>query len=89
MDWFTGTAIYLTIWWLILFVMLPIGARSQAEAGDVVPGTEPGAPLLANIKRKLVWTTVAAAVVWMVLAAVISSGLVSLERPLGGLVPAA
>ncbi len=89
MDWFTGTAIYLTIWWLILFVMLPIGARSQAEAGDVVPGTEPGAPLLANIKRKLVWTTVAAAVVWMVLAAVISSGLVSLERPLGGLIPAA
>lgn len=89
MDWFTGTAIYLTIWWLILFVMLPIGARSQAEAGDVVPGTEPGAPLLANIKRKLVWTTVAAAVVWMVLAAVISSGLVSLERPLGGLIPPA
>lgn len=89
MDWFTGTAVYLTIWWLILFVMLPIGARSQAEAGDVVPGTEPGAPLLANIRRKLVWTTVAAAVVWLVLAAVISSGLVSLERPLGALIPAA
>ena len=88
MDWFTGTAVYLTIWWLILFVMLPIGARSQAEAGDVVPGTEPGAPLLANIRRKLLWTTVAAAVVWLVLATVISSGLVSLERPLGGLTPA-
>lgn len=87
MDWFTGTAVYLTIWWLILFVMLPIGARSQAEAGEVVPGTEPGAPLLANIKRKLVWTSIAAAVVWLVLAAVISSGLVSLERPLGGLTP--
>lgn len=88
MDWFTGTAVYLTIWWLILFVMLPIGARSQAEAGDVVPGTEPGAPLLANIRRKLLWTTVAAAVVWLVLATVISSGLVSLERPLGSLTPA-
>lgn len=89
MDWFTGIAVYLTIWWLILFVMLPIGARSQAEVGDVIPGTEPGAPQLANIKKKLMWTTLAAGAVWLVLAAVISAGLVSLERPLGALIPAA
>jgi predicted secreted protein len=87
MDWFTGIAVYITIWWVMLFVMLPMGATSQHEAGDVVAGTEPGAPVLANMKKKLVWTSMAAAVVWAGLALVIQSGLISLDRPVGGLTP--
>ena len=31
MDWFTGIAIFLTMWWVILFCVLPIGVRSQEE----------------------------------------------------------
>ena len=37
-------AIYFIIWWVCLFVVLPIGVRSQLEAGEVIPGSEPGAP---------------------------------------------
>lgn len=87
MDWFTGIAVFLTIWWLVLFVTLPLGARSQDEAGAVIPGTEPGAPVVAGMKRKLLLTTGIAIGVWLILAGVIASGLVSLERPLGTLVP--
>jgi predicted secreted protein len=89
MDWFTGIAVFLTIWWVVLFAVLPLGARSQKEAGDVVPGTDPGAPVLPDLRRKLVITTGVAAAFWVVLAVVIGSGLVSLERPLGGLIPSA
>lgn len=85
MDWFTGIAIYLTLWWVVLFCVLPIGARSQAEAGEVTPGTEPGAPVAPRMGRKLIWTSVAAAVLWAVLAALIGLNLVSLEHPLGRL----
>jgi len=32
-------AIYFIIWWTVLFAVLPIGVRTQAEDGAVVPGT--------------------------------------------------
>jgi predicted secreted protein len=86
MDWFTGVAVYITIWWVVLFMALPIGVRSQAETGEVTPGTDPGAPVIPDIGRKLLWTTIAAGVVWAILALVIAFDLVSLQRPLGGLV---
>ncbi len=35
-----GLALYFVIWWTILFAVLPIGIRSQYEAGEVVPGSE-------------------------------------------------
>jgi len=55
-----ATALYFVIWWTALFAVLPFGVRSQAEAGDVVAGSEPGAPSLPRLREKAVWTTLAA-----------------------------
>ena len=33
----TYIAIYLTIWWTVLFMVLPLGAKSFAEAGIEPP----------------------------------------------------
>jgi predicted secreted protein len=60
----TAIAIYFVIWWIVLFAVLPWGVRSQQESGTVAPGTDPGAPTIPNLKRKLVWTTIVAAVVF-------------------------
>jgi predicted secreted protein len=83
MNWFTGIVTFLTLWWIVLFCVLPIGVRSQSESGEVVEGTDPGAPVLANMKRKFILTTIITAVVWGFLVILIGSGLVSLEHPLG------
>lgn len=83
MSWFTAIVTYLTLWWVVLFCVLPIGVRSQAEMGDVTEGTDPGAPAFPNIKKKLLWTSIATAVVWSILALVISQGWISLAHPLG------
>jgi predicted secreted protein len=83
MSWFTAIVTYLTLWWVVLFCVLPFGARSQAEAGEVTAGTEPGAPVLPNMKRKLILTSVIALGVWAILALVISAGWISLAHPLG------
>ena len=40
-----GIAVYFTMWWIVLFAVLPFGVKSQAESGDVVKGSEPGAPV--------------------------------------------
>jgi predicted secreted protein len=61
---FTALAVYFVIWWIVLFAILPWGVRSQHEAGEMTPGTDPGAPMLSNMKLKLVWTTVVATVVF-------------------------
>jgi predicted secreted protein len=52
-----GIALYFIIWWLTLFAILPIGVRSQEEAGEVVPGSEIGAPAKAQMGYKVLLTT--------------------------------
>ena len=64
MPWTTILAIYFIIWWLVFFTVLPWGIRSQDEHGDVVRGTDPGAPKVHGLKIKLVWTTAVATIVF-------------------------
>ncbi len=59
-----AAAIYLICWWLVLFAILPIGVRTQQEAGAVEPGTPESAPVAAQLWRKLAATTVVASVVF-------------------------
>lgn len=53
----TWLAVYFVVWWIVLFAVLPWGVRSQHEAGDVVPGSDPGAPRVPRLLLKLFWTT--------------------------------
>jgi len=60
-----GLALYFVIWWITLFAVLPFGIRSQEEAGEVVAGTEPGAPVLPGLLKKAVITSLIAAVIFV------------------------
>jgi predicted secreted protein len=53
----TWLAIYFVVWWIVLFAVLPWGVRSQHESGEVVPGSDPGAPRLPRLLLKLLATT--------------------------------
>jgi predicted secreted protein len=72
----TVIAIYFIIWWVVLFAVLPWGVRSQDESGEVIPGTDPGAPAVHRIWIKLLWTTAIAGVVFGILAAIYALGLI-------------
>ena len=72
-------AIYFVVWWITLFAVLPFGVHSQQESGEVAPGTDPGAPAAHLVWRKLLWTTVTAAVVFGIAMAVYKADLVPLE----------
>ena len=82
----TALAIFFLIWWVVLFAVLPFGIRSQHEDGEMAPGTDPGAPVLSRLGRKLLWTTAVAVVIFAACYVVYVNHLVSLEglvRPLG------
>lgn len=57
-------AIYIMIWWITLFAVLPFGVRTQGEAGEVVAGTPASAPFATRLKRTAIINTVVATIVF-------------------------
>ena len=76
----TAFAIYFVMWWITLFLTLPFGVRSQHEDGDGAPGTDPGAPIVPGLRRKLIWTTVISAVIFALSWWAYGAGLLNVER---------
>jgi predicted secreted protein len=73
-------ALYLVIWWIVLFAMLPIGVRTSEEAGEKTsPGNAESAPHLPNLLPKMVATTVVASIVFAALYAIIVHHLITLD----------
>ena len=75
----TAFAIYFIIWWVVLFAVLPWGVRSQDEDGTIIPGSDPGAPAIPRLRRKLVWTTIVAAIVFALWYVVYTYRLIALD----------
>lgn len=76
-------AIYVVIWWTVLFAILPIGVRTQDEDGVVVPGTPASAPTRPRLLRVIVLTTLVSALVFALLWAAVRYDVLNLERLLG------
>jgi predicted secreted protein len=75
-----GVAIYVVIWWTVLFAVLPLGVRTQGEEGKVVPGTPASAPVSPRLPRVLALTTLLSAVLFAAFLLAIRYGTDVLER---------
>lgn len=75
----SAIVLFAVIWFLTLFVALPIGVRTQGEDDAVVPGTPSSAPTDPMIRKKLFWVTIIAAAIWTPLCAFILWGGVSVR----------
>ncbi|MCB1446063.1 MAG: DUF1467 family protein [Rhizobiaceae bacterium] len=74
---------YFICWWITLFIVLPIGMRSQQDENDVVLGTVKSAPARFRFWRVFLLTTVVSAVLyagWYLLTAVWGFNFASLPR---------
>ena len=80
MGWFTGLVVYFLIWWVVLFAVLPIGTHPVAEA-DPDSGFR-GVPQRPRLLRKVLITTLVAAVVWCGAYWLISSPYLSFRQGL-------
>ena len=76
----TAFAIYFVLWWVVLFVTLPFGVRSQHEDGEGSPGSDPGAPVTTHMGLKLIWTTVLSAVIFAIAMWAYYQGYLNVER---------
>jgi predicted secreted protein len=66
-PWPMAAAMFLTIWWTLLFAVLPFGVRSQHETMQIAPGTDPGAPVAPRLVIKAIWTTAISVIAFVAL----------------------
>ena len=74
MNWFTGIMVYVMIWWVVLFTVLPWGVKVPEEPE---PGHATSAPEKPRLVRKFAITTVIATLLWGIAYYLIESGLIS------------
>ena len=79
MSWMSAIVLYCSIWAVVFFMVLPLGITSQAEAGEVDPGTPASAPTDAMIARKMLITSAIAAVLFAGVFVVVRFHLFTLE----------
>lgn len=73
--------VFVVIWWLVFFAVLPMGVQSQDEAGDESSkGHDPGAPSNPNLKKKMLYTTFAAGILTVGYYFVATSGLIDFRN---------
>ncbi|MFT7596833.1 MAG: putative secreted protein, partial [Paracoccaceae bacterium] len=70
----SAIVLYAVIWFMTFFVALPIRIKTQGDLGDVVPGTQAGAPEHHHLRKKAIITTIVASVLWVIIAGIILSG---------------
>ena len=76
----SAIVLFAVIWFMVLFVVLPIRLETQADVGERVEGTHAGSPSSNfSMKRKFRMTTLWALPIWMLLTAVILWGGISVS----------
>lgn len=63
--------VFVMVWWVCFFAVLPIGVRGQFEDGEPTPGTEEGAPSQPMLLKKAVWATIGAVILTAIAALVV------------------
>ncbi len=64
----TGILVYILCWWLIWFMILPVGIVTQQESGEeIVKGTVKSAPVRPRLLMKMLATTIVSGLVWGVI----------------------
>lgn len=62
MGWLTAVVVYILVWWVTLFAILPLWV-TPTEPGEL--GHDAGAPRHPFLARKLMLTSAVAAVIWL------------------------
>ena len=65
----TGSIIvYVLIWWIIFFSVLPVGIQSNKEKfKEKIEGIDPGAPINPKIGKKFLITTLITSIIFIVI----------------------
>ena len=72
----TGSiVVYVIIWWIVFFSVLPIGIKhSNKPFRNNLEGVDPGAPKNPNIFKKFLYTTFITTVIFVLIYYIVENG---------------
>ena len=78
----TGSIIiYVMIWWIVFFSILPIGIQSNKEIfKDTLEGSDPGAPKNPKIAKKFLIATIITSILFIMIYYIVYLGLFNLRN---------
>ncbi len=81
MDLTGSIVVYIIIWWVIFFAVLPIGIKSNEEPfTDRIEGSDPGAPKNPNIAKKFLYTTVITTLIFSMIYYMVSEDYLNIRE---------
>ena len=75
----SAIVLFAVIWFLTLFIVLPLRLQTQGDVGKIEPGTHAGSPVNPQMKKRFLVTTAVAVVLWAIIAGSIISGVVAVR----------
>ena len=78
----TGSIIvFVLIWWIIFFSILPIGIQSNKETfREKLEGNDPGAPKNPKIAKKIIITTIITSIIFVVIYYLVKINILNLRE---------
>tara|TARA_Y100000816_G_scaffold275864_1_gene244478 strand:- start:4814 stop:5068 length:255 start_codon:yes stop_codon:yes gene_type:complete len=78
----TGSIIiYVMIWWIVFFSVLPVGIQSKKEVfKERLGGNDPGAPKNPKIGKKFLITTIITSLLFIVIYYLVNNGFLNLRN---------
>ena len=78
----TGSIIvYVLIWWVIFFSVLPLGIQSNKKKfKERIDGMDPGAPINPRIGKKFLITTIITSIIFIVIYYLVKLDLLNLRE---------
>ena len=78
----TGSIIvYVLIWWIVFFSLLPVGIQSKKEKFiEKIEGIDPGAPNNPKIAKKFLITTIITSIIFIVIYYLVRFNLLNLRE---------
>ena len=77
MDIVSGVVLFVIVWWMSFFCVLPIGVRQPEQR---IPGEMPGAPAVPMVKKKMVWATIATIIIWLIIYTLVKMDVYSFRQ---------
>jgi predicted secreted protein len=75
----SALVLFAVIWFMTFLIVIPIRLQTQGDLGEIVPGTQAGAPEHHYLKKKAWITTGITVVLWAIISAIILSGWITVR----------
>ena len=75
----SALVLFAVIWFMTFLIVIPIRLQTQGDLGEIVPGTQAGAPEHHYLKKKAWITTAITVVLWVIISTIILSGWITVR----------